>query len=73
MSGSGLGAFSHVTIGVTRQALVARPSSNLPIFCARLAKVGVTVIEHGSVAAMFGSGPVISFRSPAAFRIEVRG
>ena len=40
---------------------------------ARLAKAGVPVTEHGSVTALFGSGPVVSFRSPAGFRIEVQG
>jgi catechol 2,3-dioxygenase-like lactoylglutathione lyase family enzyme len=39
---------------------------------ARLAQAGVPVTEHGNVTALFGSGPVISFRSPAGFRIEVQ-
>lgn len=39
---------------------------------ARLAKAGVPVTEHGNVAALFGNGRVISFRSPAGFRIEVQ-
>jgi hypothetical protein len=34
---------------------------------------GVPVIEHASATAIFGSGPEISFRSPAGFRIEVQG
>lgn len=40
---------------------------------ARLARAGVAVAEHGSFATMGGSGPVISFRSPAGFRIEAQG
>jgi catechol 2,3-dioxygenase-like lactoylglutathione lyase family enzyme len=40
---------------------------------ARLAAAGVSVTEHGTVTAIFGSGPLLSFRSPAGFRIEVQG
>jgi catechol 2,3-dioxygenase-like lactoylglutathione lyase family enzyme len=39
---------------------------------ARLAATGVPVTEHGPVTALFGSGPVISFWSPAGLRIEVQ-
>lgn len=39
---------------------------------ANLEKWGVPVTEHGPVDAIFGSGPVISFYSPAGFRIEVQ-
>lgn len=38
-----------------------------------LAQAGVPVAEHGIVATVFGTGPVMSFRSPAGFRIEVQG
>jgi len=40
---------------------------------ARLAQAGVPIQEHGYVAAIFGCDTVISFRSPAGFRIEVQG
>jgi catechol 2,3-dioxygenase-like lactoylglutathione lyase family enzyme len=40
---------------------------------ARLAAAGVAVTEHGRVTALFGSGEMVSFRSPAGFRIEVQG
>ncbi|MEO8445221.1 MAG: hypothetical protein ABI567_09475 [Gammaproteobacteria bacterium] len=40
---------------------------------ARLARAGVPVADHGNVTGLSGSGPVISFRSPAGFRIEVQG
>jgi catechol 2,3-dioxygenase-like lactoylglutathione lyase family enzyme len=39
---------------------------------ARLDAAGVPVVEHGPVAALFGAGEVLSFRSPAGFRIEVQ-
>jgi len=38
----------------------------------RLGKAGVPCSDHGLVSAMYGSGPVISFRSPAGLRIEVQ-
>ena len=37
---------------------------------ANLETWGVPVTEHGSIDAIFGSGPMISFYSPAGFRIE---
>ena len=39
---------------------------------ANLETWGVPVTEHGPVDAIFGSGPMISFYSPAGFRIEVQ-
>lgn len=39
---------------------------------ARLAAAGVAVTDHGHVAALFGAGEMISFCSPAGFRIEVQ-
>jgi catechol 2,3-dioxygenase-like lactoylglutathione lyase family enzyme len=39
---------------------------------ARLASAGVALTEHGPVTALFGAGEMISFRSPAGFRIEVQ-
>lgn len=39
----------------------------------RLKSAGVVVAEHGPVHALYGAGPVLSFRSPAGFRIEVQG
>ncbi len=39
----------------------------------RLESAGMTMVEHGTVQTMYGSGPVMSFRSPAGFRIEVQG
>ncbi|RMF96263.1 MAG: VOC family protein, partial [Gammaproteobacteria bacterium] len=39
---------------------------------ARLAGLGVTVTEHGEIDAIYGHGEVISFASPAGFRIEVQ-
>jgi catechol 2,3-dioxygenase-like lactoylglutathione lyase family enzyme len=38
----------------------------------RLATEGVAVTEHGPVTALFGTGEMISFRSPAGFRVEVQ-
>jgi len=38
----------------------------------RLAAAGIAVTEHGPVSALFGTGEMISFRSPAGFRIEVQ-
>jgi catechol 2,3-dioxygenase-like lactoylglutathione lyase family enzyme len=38
----------------------------------RLASAGVAVTEQGPVTPLFGAGEVISFRSPAGFRIEVQ-
>lgn len=40
---------------------------------ARLRAGNVAFREHGTVHALYGSGPVMSFRSPAGFRIEVQG
>lgn len=39
----------------------------------RLARAGIAVTEHGMVDALYGKGPLISFRSPTGFRIEVQG
>lgn len=39
----------------------------------RLARAGVPFTEHGPVRALYGQGPLVSFRSPAGFRIEVQG
>ncbi len=39
---------------------------------ARLEKLGIAFTEHGEIDAIYGRGPVISFRSPAGFRIEVQ-
>ncbi|MBN8281210.1 MAG: VOC family protein [Gammaproteobacteria bacterium] len=39
----------------------------------RLRQAGVPVTEHGPVQALYGQGPLVSFRSPAGFRIEVQG
>lgn len=39
--------------------------------CLRKAKVAIT--EHGALSTLYGSGPVMSFHSPAGFRIEVQG
>jgi len=38
----------------------------------RLAMANVAVTDHGIVDAIFGTGAMISFRSPAGFRIEVQ-
>lgn len=33
----------------------------------------LTVTEHGTINALYGSGETISLHSPAGFRIEVQG
>jgi catechol 2,3-dioxygenase-like lactoylglutathione lyase family enzyme len=38
----------------------------------RLAKANVAVTDHGAVDAIYGAGTMISFCSPAGFRIEVQ-
>jgi catechol 2,3-dioxygenase-like lactoylglutathione lyase family enzyme len=38
----------------------------------RLAMANVVVTEHGVVDAIYGTGAMLSFRSPAGFRIEVQ-
>ena len=37
----------------------------------RSAQIGIT--EHGTLSTLCGSGPILSFRSPAGFRLEVQG
>ncbi len=40
---------------------------------AHLDRRGISYRDHGSVDTLFGGGPLISFRTPAGFRIEVQG
>lgn len=40
---------------------------------ARLRDAKLPFAEHGTVGALYGSGPVLSFFSPAGFRVEVQG
>ena len=40
---------------------------------ARLRKAKIAITEHGTLSALYGSGPMLSFRSPAGFRIEIQG
>ncbi|MBM4221920.1 MAG: hypothetical protein FJ170_08240 [Gammaproteobacteria bacterium] len=40
---------------------------------ARLREANLPHAEHGTVGALYGSGPVLSFFSPAGFRVEVQG
>jgi catechol 2,3-dioxygenase-like lactoylglutathione lyase family enzyme len=40
---------------------------------ARLGRADVAMTEHGQVASICGTGPMLSFNSPAGLRIEVQG
>ena len=70
------------TEGTDRYALARPPNTgtlhvtwqvdDLGPLRASLDNWGVPVTEHGSVDAIFGRGPMISFYSPGGFRIEVQ-
>jgi catechol 2,3-dioxygenase-like lactoylglutathione lyase family enzyme len=40
---------------------------------ARLRAATITFREHGTLSLLFGSGPILSFHSPAGFKVEVQG
>jgi len=70
------------TEGADRYALAKPPNTgalhvtwqvdDLEPLRANLETWGVPTTEHGAVDAIFGNGPMISFYSPAGFRIEVQ-
>lgn len=39
----------------------------------RLSTARIETTEHGALSTLYGSGPILSFRSPAGFYIEVQG
>lgn len=46
---------------------------NLAPLRTRLRTAKIAITEHGSLSTLYGSGPVMSFHSPAGFRIQVQG
>jgi hypothetical protein len=46
--------------------------ADLPPLLERLEDTGIAVTDHGNRLLLYGSGQVVSFHSPAGFRIEVQ-